>query len=66
MAAMKPPFTRIPGISAGRGAIGKPMRAANDPEIGPALVAAVPEWEDEGASVTRLKTPLTKPPAKRP
>ncbi len=66
MAAMKPPFTTIPGMPADWNAIGKSMRAANDPQTGLALVAAVQEWEDEGGSVRQLKTPPAKPPAQRP
>ncbi|HSG75970.1 MAG TPA: hypothetical protein VLA30_07510 [Burkholderiales bacterium] len=57
---MKPPVIAVAGIPADWNAIGKSMRAANDPDI-----AAVQEWEDEGGSVRHLETPPTKPPAKR-
>ena len=58
---MTPPITNIPGIPADWNAIGKSMRAANDPDIEP-----VQEWEGEGGSVVPLKAPPTKPPARQP
>ena len=58
---MRPPITNIPGIPADWNAIGKSMRAANDPDLKP-----VQEWEDEGGSVVQLKAPPPKPPAEQP
>jgi len=60
---MRPPVTTIPGISADWAAIGKSVRAANDPDFRQALVTAVKEREDEGGSATHPETPTTKPPA---
>lgn len=63
---MRPPITNIPGVFADWNAFDMPMRAANDPKIGPALVAGAREREDEGASAGRPETAPTKPPTERP